>query len=400
MSNAKYDREIISTSLKKLEKWVEDHNYKGYDPADGLTSYLRPLTFGNLFLDRLLMQLIWRSPINLRPLLGVKPLDSNIGRGYMAWGYLTMLKITGNEDYKLKAVSCLEWLKNNKAPGFVHYSWGKMFDFASRGGRQGKYEPITVWTSLIGQAFLDAYEITDNDQYLDIASSICEWILEIPRNRTDSGLCLNYTPSGDGNCTIHNQSMLGAAMLARTAKFNGNSEYLKVAKEAITYTCTRQLPDGSWYYGEEPKYHWIDNFHTGYNLDALKCYIEDTGDRTYENNLIQGFDFFKNNFFESTGRPKYYHNRVYPIDSQCASQAIETLANFSDYDESSLELGLRVAKWTIENMQDRDGHFYFMRYPLMALKMPMIHWAQATTYKALSLLLLKMGKKETDGSVK
>ena len=27
---------FIQSSLKKLEKWVEDHNYKGYDPADGL----------------------------------------------------------------------------------------------------------------------------------------------------------------------------------------------------------------------------------------------------------------------------------------------------------------------------------------------------------------------------
>ena len=394
MDNSKL---LIEQSLKKLEKWVEDHNYKGYDPADGLTSFLRPLTFGNLFLDRLLMQLIWRSPLNLRPLLGVKPLDSNIGRGYMAWGYLARFKLTDGPTYKDKAVSCFKWLKQNKAPGFVHYSWGKMFDFASRGGRQGKYEPITVWTSLIGQAFLDAYEITNDDQYLDIASSICEWILAIPRNRTNSGLCLNYTPSGDGNCTIHNQSMLAAALLARTSKFTCNSEYLKLAQEAIKYTCTRQLPDGSWYYGEEPKYHWIDNFHTGYNLDALKCYIESTGDNTYENNLKEGFDFFKNNFFESTGRPKYYHNRTYPIDSQCCSQAIETLANFSDYDELSLELAVRVAKWTIENMQDRTGYFYFMRYPMMTLKVPMIHWAQATTYKALSLLLLKMENKKPAG---
>ncbi|MEN6321052.1 MAG: hypothetical protein ABFD82_20150 [Syntrophaceae bacterium] len=388
-------KQILEQSIKKLEKWLEDHNYKGYDPADGLTSFLRPLTCGNLFLDRLLMQLIWRSPLNLRPLLGVKPLDSFIGRGYMAWGYLTMFKINGNENYKNKAISCLEWLMKNKAPGFEHYSWGKMFDFASRGGRQGKFEPITVWTSLIGQAFLEAYEIIGDKKYLKISESICSWILERPRNQTDSGYCINYTPSGKGDCTIHNQSMLAAAMLARTAKFCGNSEFLKVAKEAITYTCTRQLSDGAWYYGEDPKYHWIDNFHTGYNLDALKCYIENTNDKTYENNLKLGFDFFKNNFFESTGRPKYYHNRTYPIDSQCCSQAIETLANFSDYDESSLELSGRVAKWTIENMQDRTGYFYFMRYPLMTLKVPMIHWAQATTYKALSLLSLKIQAKET-----
>jgi hypothetical protein len=386
----------LEDSLIKLEKWVEDHNYKGYDPADGLTSYLKPLTFGNLFLDRLLMQLIWRSPINLRPLLGVKPLDSNIGRGYMAQGYLTMFKLTGNQTYKDKAVSCLEWLVKKRAPGFEHYSWGKMFDFASRGGRQGKYEPITVWTSLIGQAFLDAYEIIGDTKYLKIADSVCCWIVERPRNQTDSGFCLNYTPFGQGDCTIHNQSMLAAAMLARTAKFNNNEEYINVAREAMKYTCTRQLPDGSWYYGEDPKYHWIDNFHTGYNLDALKCYIENINDKTYEDKLKRGFDFFKNNFFESTGRPKYYHNRTYPVDSQCCSQAIETLVNFSDYDQSSLELGVRVARWTIENMQDQTGYFYFMRYPLMTLRVPMIHWAQATTYKALSLLLAKNSSKDTD----
>ncbi|GAG34597.1 unnamed protein product, partial [marine sediment metagenome] len=175
-------KDQIMSSLNKVEKWVEDHNYKGYDPADGLTSYFRPLTFGNLFLDRLLQQLVWRSPINIRPLVGVKPLDSCIGRGYMAWGYLTMLSITGNEGYKEKAVLCLEWLIKNKSQGFKHYSWGKMFDFASRGGRQGKYEPITVWSSLIGQAFLDAYEIIGNEKYLKVAESICNWILEIPRN--------------------------------------------------------------------------------------------------------------------------------------------------------------------------------------------------------------------------
>jgi hypothetical protein len=383
-------KQILEQSIKKLEKWLEDHNYKGYDPADGLTSYLRPLTFGHIFLDRLLMQLIWRSPINLRPLLGVKPLDSFIGRGYMSWGYLTMFKMTGNGIYKEKAVSCLEWLKQNKAPGFADYSWGKMFDFASREGRQGQFEPITVWTSLIGQAFLDAYEMIDDNTYLEVAESICNWIVERPRNQTDSGSCVNYKPFGKGDCTIHNQSMLAAAMLARTAKLCGNDEYVKVAKAAITYTCTRQLSDGSWYYGEESKYHWIDNFHTGYNLDALKCYIENTGDRTYENNLRLGFDFFINNFIEPTGRPKYYHNRTYPIDIQCASQAIETLANFSEYDASALELGVRVAKWTIENMQDRTGYFYFMKYPSMTSKVPMIHWGQATTYKAMATLLKKM----------
>ena len=153
-------KQLITQSLNKLEKWVEDHHYKGYDPADGLTSYLRPLTCGNLFLDRVLQQLIWRSPINIRPILGVKPKDSFIGRGYMAWGYLIRYKTMNDENFKRKAIDCLEHLKVNKAPGFKDYSWGKTHDFASRGGRQGRFEPITIWTSLIGFAFLEAYEIT------------------------------------------------------------------------------------------------------------------------------------------------------------------------------------------------------------------------------------------------
>lgn len=165
---------ILEESILKVERWVEEHGYRGYDPADGLTSFLRPLTFGNLFLDRLLQQLVWRSPFNIRSLIGVKPLDSCIGRGYMAWGYLTMLKMTKKENYKDKAVSCLDWLMENRAPGFEHYSWGKMFDFASRGGRQGKYEPITVWTSLIGQVFLDAFEILGSNKYYEVAESICD----------------------------------------------------------------------------------------------------------------------------------------------------------------------------------------------------------------------------------
>ena len=78
------------------------------------------------------------------------------------------------------------------------------------------------------------------------------------------------------------------------------------------------------------------------------------------------------------------------MDSQCASQAIETLANFSEYDESALDLALKVAKWTIDNMQDKTGYFYYRQYPLIKAKTPMLHWAQATTYKALTLLLSKV----------
>jgi hypothetical protein len=137
-------------------------------------------------------------------------------------------------------------------------------------------------------------------------------------------------------------------------------------------------------------FHWIDNFHTGYVLDSLKYYMEATGDEEFKGNLMGGLEFYKRSFFEQSGRPKYYYDRVYPVDSQCASQAIDTLANFAEADPSALALSMRVADWMIDNMQDPEGYFYYRQYPLVKAKTPMLHWAQATMYKALTLLLSRL----------
>jgi hypothetical protein len=381
-------KQLVEESLLRVERWVESHEYKGYEPFDGLNSFLTPLTFGNLFSQRLLQQLVRQSPINIRPLLGIRPNESTKGRGYMAWGYLTMLKVTKNREYSEKAVKCLDWLIEHKAPGYSDYSWGNHFRFSSRSGSIPKLEPIIPWSSLIGQAFLDGYELLGRKDYLEVADSICAWILKLPRKRTDSGVCIGYNALGES--TVHGASMLGAALLARTGKYTGNLALAKVAKEAMEYSCTRQNADGSWYYAEEENAKWIDNFHTGYNLDSLKCYIDNSQDRDYDETLKRGFTYFKNTFFEEDGRPKYYHNRTYPVDIQCASQAIDTLAYFSDNDETSLELSEKVARWTIVNMQDKRGFFHYRQLPYIRVKTPMLHWGQATMYKSLTLLLSKM----------
>src|SRR5512137_656120 len=86
----------IEAGLDRVEAWVEKHEYRGYEPFDGLTSYLFPLTFHNQLACQVLQQVVRRFPINLRPILGVKPLDSTKGRGYMAWGYLKRYQRTGD----------------------------------------------------------------------------------------------------------------------------------------------------------------------------------------------------------------------------------------------------------------------------------------------------------------
>src|SRR6516162_2511876 len=295
------DSHEIKRSLDRVQKWVEHRKYQGYEAFDGLSSWVRPLTLGNVFAQRILQQVIRQSPVNLRPVLGIRPKDSTKGQGYMAWGYLLLYRATKQGTYLQKAIRCLRWLDQNKAGRFKYHSWSNHYDFASRGGFYTRNDPIIVWTALIGHAYLECYEITQDNKFLNVAESACRWILDLPREKTDCGTCISYL--ADRQSSIHNANMLGAGLLARTSAKNGDEEFRHVARSAMEYSCARQRPDGSWWYAEAPNHQWIDNFHTGYNLDALRFYLDSTADEEFRPNLVKGLEFFKDRFFESSGRP-------------------------------------------------------------------------------------------------
>ena len=163
-----------------------------------------------------------------------------------------------------------------------------------------------------------------------------------------------------------------------------------MAQHAMTYTCSRQRDDGSWYYAEEPKYHWVDNFHTGYNLSALKSYRDAAKDDSFDDCMEKGLQFYKSRFFENDGRPKYFHDSTYPVDIQCAAQSIDTLATLAETDPECLVLSTKVADWTIDNMQAIDGHFFYRDLGWRKVRTPMLHWGQGTMVKALAVLLGKL----------
>jgi len=389
------DSTAILESMTRLERWIEGHDYKGYEPFDGNSSFLRVLTFENLFLQRLLQQLVRQSPINLRPILGVPRLDSTKGRGYIGWGYLDRFRTTGEERYKEKAMAMLEWLDENKSPLYEHHSWGNHFHYASRAGTIPKHASTIVWTSLIGFFFLDAYERFAVPRHLDVIKSIANWIVALPREVTEHGTCLSYVMYGQSS--IHNSNMLGSAFLARAARVTGNDEWRDLAREAMRYSCNGQLENGAWFYGEDEKYHWIDSFHTGYNLDALKRFVAATGEREFGDHLSAGYSFFKEHFVDPDGCPRYYWDRTQPVDIQCAAQIIDTFVHWADSDPDALDLATSVARWTIRHMQGRDGHFFYRKYPLgINARAPMIHWGQATMYKALCNLLLSRTRRNDE----
>lgn len=380
-------RDTIGRSLSSVISWVIRHQYRGYEPADGNLSPLHAFTGGHVFPMRILQQVVLRAPFNIRPFIGIAPHESAIGRGYLAWGYLHLYSVTRDESIRREATNCLDWLVANRSSLSGEFCWGDPYDYATRGGRRPYGEPLLIWSALIGLAFLDAYETLRDEKFLHVAHSTGRWILSLPREQTASGSCLSYVAYRQSS--IHNSNAMGAAFLARLGALTNHQECFKVAAGAMTYTCSRQQGDGSWYYAEESKYHWIDNFHTGYNLSALKTYRDATKDESFDACIEKGLRFYTAHLFEADGRPKYFHDKTYPIDIQCAAQAIETLAGFSEYDSVCMTLAEKVAAWTIRSLQGKDGHFYYRDLGWKKVKTPMLHWGQGTMIKALAVLLRK-----------
>jgi len=377
-------KEQVFESISRLSAWLERNDYKGYDTFDGLSAFVRPLTFETKALRIVLQQGVRRFPLNLRPLLGIKKSHSTKGMGFLARGFMRLHKTTGEATWKEKAEELLQWLIEHQSPGYSGACWGNHFDYQSRGSYVAKMVPSIVWTSLIGHAFLDAYEHFQSEKYLEVAVSACEHIrLDLGRHEEGDAVCIHYFPTTTDK--VHNASTLGASLLARTYSFTRDDRYRDLAKRAMQYTAHYQRADASWYYAEATKFHWVDNFHTAYVLDCFKHYGEATGDSSFDDNLMNGYKFWKETFFLPDGTPRYYDRKTLPLDIQCSSQAIDTLVFFRDRDPDSVPLALRVARWTIENMQDRSGYFYYRRYSRSVVnKTPTLHWGQATMLCALA----------------
>jgi len=376
----------VYESITRLSDWLERYDYRAYDPFDGLSArFLRPLTFNSKLLRTVLQQGVRRFPLNLRPLLGIARSHSTKGMGFLARGFLRLHEATGDAAWRDKAEFALQWLVENQSKGYRGACWGNHFDYQARGNFYlPKGAPTVVWTSLIGHAFLDAHARCPKHGFLDVAVSACEHILsDVKTTAEGDSFCISYTPIHDAQ--VHNANTLAGSLLARTYSYTGKEQYRTLAEKAIRYTAGHQRPDGSWFYGEAPYRHWIDNFHTAYVLDSFKHYIEGTGDRSLQKVMMHGYEYWKNNFFLPDGAPKYYNCKTLPIDIQCCAQAIDTLVFFSDRDPEALRLALTIAQWTIVQMQDRSGYFYYRRYSRRLVnKTPTMHWGQATMLCALA----------------
>jgi len=190
--------------------------------------------------------------------------------------------------------------------------------------------------------------------------------------------------------------MLGAAFLARVYTWTNEYRLLVKAGKAMHYSVTRQNENGSWFYGESPDQKWIDNFHTGYNLRALRNFSTYLNSNLYMTALHKGFQYYFNHFFTSDSKlPKYFHNKLFPIDIHSLSHSILTLAEFSNFHVDAFSYATSIVQWSLANMQSAEGFFYYQKRRFFKNKLAYMRWAQAWMLYALAIYAeqLRTGKK-------
>ena len=312
----------VILELKELGTYIEQEDFKGYDPYDALNSpLLRMLSFNLKYSRIFCAQILKRLPFNLRPFLGIKKDYNPKGLGLFLWGYAKMYRVDGKAEYLNRIQYLLELLETLKSKGYSGNCWGYNFEWQSSAFYIRKYTPTIVNSSFIGHALIDAYRYTADERALEMAISIKDFIInDLNRKEENGTLCFSYTPID--NTTVHNANLLGASLLIRLYKYVGDLKLKEIACAALDYTMKYQNNDGSWYYAETNYQRWIDSFHTGFNLQSILYFFEEGYGKKYKDIFEKGIEFYKNNFFLDNGTPKYYHNKVYPIDIHSSAQAI------------------------------------------------------------------------------
>jgi hypothetical protein len=177
------------------------------------------------------------------------------------------------------------------------------------------------------------------------------------------------------------------------AALAGETEFSRVANDlasrATRYVVRRQNEDGSWAYGAGPDQRWVDNFHTAYVLLSLSRISKCSGSKqgVLEHALEEGYRYWRDRFFLADGWPKYYHDTLYPADAHAAATAIITLIELKGLDSDALSLAESIATWTIRNLRDSGGFFYYQRRRFHTVRTPFMRWTQAWMLYALARLL-------------
>jgi len=387
--------ENVATAVASMRAWGEACDWRGYDPYDALNSPLAPaLTLGTRLGRRLLTQAVKLSPLNLRPLLGIERERNAKAIGLVAAGYIRLAVAQDDEAARDEARRWLDWLATNHAGDETGLAWGYHFDVQTRFFAYKRGTPNTIATSFVAQAFLDGVELLGEERWAEPALAAARYLEIRMLSEGSSGSYFRYLPRERE--LVHNANLLACAVLARAGRLLEAESLLEIARRALRTSLAAQREDGSWPYAEGPDGDWVDNFHTSYVLESLA--ISESLLPEAAASLDRGLDYWESELFLADGTPKYFPDRVYPLDVHCYATAIDTWLAAAERRSEAIERADRIAALLIERMLDSAGFAHFQKRRFLTNRTAFVRWTTAPSFRALAELLLRHSRSTSDRS--
>src|SRR6201997_495319 len=381
------DSELRTATLKLLD-FCQANDWAGYDPYDALNSKVfAALPFLNSRIPRIILtQGLKRSPFNIRRFLFIPKVQNAKA---IALFLAAFIKLSRTEEINVAHLvpQMIDRLAALRAPGAPYWCWGYSFPWQTRTIIVPAGAPNLVCTTFVADALLEAYEQSHDSACLSMAVSAAEYIVnELYWCRDSSAAGFSY-PQPSLQVEVHNANFLAAALLCRVYKHTGEEKFIRPALHVAHYSAAKQRADGSWWYGEGPSQRWIDNFHSGYNLCALRSIGRNLNTTEFDSCIRKGFDFYRGHFFREDGAVRYFHDCTYPIDIHCVAQSIITLVELQDLDSGNIPLASSVLRWAMNRMWNDRGYFYYRVLRFGTIRTPYMRWSLAWMFLAMSTLL-------------
>jgi hypothetical protein len=372
----------LARACMRLLADCRQNEWSGHDPYDALNSPLfqRPPLGSSRRLRIVATQILKRSPINLRPILRIekscnpKALALFLSASVVLWRQNLMPatnEIRGLTDLLL----------NSSSDG---KGWGYAFPWQTRTELVPKGQANLVCTVFVANALLDAYDALGDERCIAMAERASRYILDELYWKDDSGRASLAYPLATSRVPVHNANLLGAALLCRVHRHTGCKTTLQRALCLARHAVSRQAADGAWTYGDAPHWAWIDNFHTGFNLCALRTIAAASDSAEFDGAITNGLAFYRREFLLDSGATRYHADRTYPIDIHCVAQAIITLVELRQFAPGCLDAAASVFRWARENMLGPDGRFYYQVWPWFTNKISYMRWSQAWMLLAMA----------------
>ena len=379
-------------SAKRLRQYVEREAFRGVDPYDVLNSYIDFSLLGR-WAPVIATQIQVRNPINIRSLIGIEAGYNPKGMGLFLKAYCNFYRITGDAYYLEEARLLFEWLIRNYSTGYSGMAWGYNFPWAGVAEYKKAFLPSVVVTAAVVEGMYAYYLLTESDRAREAITAAGEYVAkDIPITTFDQGISFAYTHQSKRAC--YNASLHAAEILLKAALVQ-NKEPDTLVKQAVRFVLSKQKDNGVWFYSYDPetkKERRQIDFHQGFILVSLHNIRREGGLMVEEIHraIKRGLSYYRQEQFFSDGRSLWRVPVQWPIDIHNQTQGIITFALLRGHERENLDFVKTIARWTINNMQNKGGFFYYRKYPGFTNKISYMRWSQAWMLLALTELIMAM----------